>query len=275
MAEPSPTMTLNEAAEHLGVHYMTAYRYVRLGKLPAVKEGSTWKVDGADVEALLGPADPVPDGRPKKRTDWSARFEDRILAGDESGAWSVIEAALASGLDPSSTYLEVIGPALRNVGSAWEAGAIDIAQEHRATRISTRTIGRLGPRFSSRGRRRGTVVLGTSAGDAHGLGTTMVADLLRSANFQVDDMGANVPPASFVFAAEQANRLVGVGISAFMSDNDDAIMATIEALREVTDALILVGGPAIAGDTHATRLGADGFAADGAAAVERFLAAGQ
>ncbi len=91
----------------------------------------------------------------------------------------MIEAGLASGLDPSSIYLEVIGPALRNVGSAWEAGSVDIAEEHRATRIASRLIGRLGPRFASRGRRRGTVVLGTCAGDAHGLGTTMIADLLR------------------------------------------------------------------------------------------------
>ncbi len=68
-----------------------------------------------------------------------------------------------------------------------------------------------------------------------------------SHNFQVDDLGPNVPAASFVFAAEQANRLVGIGISAFSSDNDDAITATIDALRAVTDVAILVGGPAIAG----------------------------
>jgi len=33
----SGDLTLHEAAELLGVHYMTAYRYVRLGLLPAVK----------------------------------------------------------------------------------------------------------------------------------------------------------------------------------------------------------------------------------------------
>ena len=33
-------LTLHEAAELLGVHYMTAYRYVRLGVLPAVKVGA-------------------------------------------------------------------------------------------------------------------------------------------------------------------------------------------------------------------------------------------
>jgi len=42
-------MTLQEAAERLGVHYMTAYRYVRTGKLPAEKVGVHWMVDRTDV----------------------------------------------------------------------------------------------------------------------------------------------------------------------------------------------------------------------------------
>ena len=33
-------VTLHEAAERLGVHYMTAYRYVRTGRLPAERDGA-------------------------------------------------------------------------------------------------------------------------------------------------------------------------------------------------------------------------------------------
>ena len=36
-------LTLHEAAEELGVHYMSAYRYVRLGLLDATKRGGVWK----------------------------------------------------------------------------------------------------------------------------------------------------------------------------------------------------------------------------------------
>ena len=38
-------LTLHEAAEELGVHYMSAYRYVRLGLLDAAKRGGVWKVE--------------------------------------------------------------------------------------------------------------------------------------------------------------------------------------------------------------------------------------
>ena len=36
---------LREAAERLGVHYMTAYRHVRTGRLPAVQRGGRWYMD--------------------------------------------------------------------------------------------------------------------------------------------------------------------------------------------------------------------------------------
>ena len=37
-------LTLQEAADELGVHYMTAYRYVRLGVMEASKSGGVWQV---------------------------------------------------------------------------------------------------------------------------------------------------------------------------------------------------------------------------------------
>ena len=53
-------VTLHEAAERLGVHYMTAYRRVRMGILPARKIGGTWWIDPADLDrpvtASAGPA---------------------------------------------------------------------------------------------------------------------------------------------------------------------------------------------------------------------------
>src|SRR4051794_37336472 len=47
------TFTLREAAERLGVHYMTAYHYVRTGRIPARQRGRMWEVRRADVDALL------------------------------------------------------------------------------------------------------------------------------------------------------------------------------------------------------------------------------
>ena len=52
---PKKPLTLQQAADKLQVHYMTVYRYVRTGKLPATRVGSVWQVDPDDL-AQLKPA---------------------------------------------------------------------------------------------------------------------------------------------------------------------------------------------------------------------------
>ena len=63
---PKKPLTLLQAADKLGVHYMTVYRYVRTGKLPATRVGGAWQVDPDDL-ARLKPARPpllAQPGRP-------------------------------------------------------------------------------------------------------------------------------------------------------------------------------------------------------------------
>ena len=69
-------MTLQQAAAFLGVHYMTVYRYVRLGLLPARKDGARWRVERADVEAFKAAAEGVTaNGRHagRRRAPWAER----------------------------------------------------------------------------------------------------------------------------------------------------------------------------------------------------------
>ena len=72
------TLSLQEAADALGVHYMTAYRYVRLGLLSATKEGASWKVPASEVDRLRTerlPAEPGrrPSGRSLEPAPWAGR----------------------------------------------------------------------------------------------------------------------------------------------------------------------------------------------------------
>ena len=197
MARPRRPITLQEAADRLGVHYMTAYRYVRTGRLPARREGVQWMVDPAEL-ARMRPPERTTRGHGTVRSEGPAKLAARMVAGDEAGAWSVVEAALASGVDPADVYLDLLVPALEVVGEGWAAGELTVADEHRATAIALRLVGRLGPRFARRGRKRGTVVVGAPAGEQHGIPSAILADLLRGVGFEVLDMGANTPAASFV-----------------------------------------------------------------------------
>ena len=48
-------LNLKQVARALDVHYMTAYRYVRQGRLPAVRSGNVWLVDPDDVAPTEAP----------------------------------------------------------------------------------------------------------------------------------------------------------------------------------------------------------------------------
>src|SRR5688572_17826902 len=268
MPNDPDSITLQEAADSLGVHYMTAYRYVRTGRLPAMREGVKWMVRPADIEALRTPVgERSPKGRAK--SEGPAKLAARMVAGDEAGAWALLDAMLGSGTDPLELYLDILVPALRAVGDGWARGELSVADEHRAAAVAQRLVGRLGPRFARRGRKRGTVVVGAPRGEPHGLPCAIVADLLRGAGFEVLDMGADSPAESFVDSVQRANRLVAVLIGVTSRRHDAAVRETTQALQAAGILVpILVGGAAVTDERHARRLGADGWSgADGRSAL--------
>jgi excisionase family DNA binding protein len=252
MTDPGGGLTLDEVADRLGLHYMTVYRYVRTGRLPASRVGRTWSVDPADVDALARQEPAATAGT--RRSAGSAgsaagRLEQRLLAGDEAGAWSVVEEALVGGLDAERVLVEVVAAALRAVGERWHRGEASVADEHRATAVATRVIARLGPRFAHRGPARGTVVLGTPAGDHHALPTAILRDLLRSRRFEVVDLGADVPAESWAEAVAHpgtGSPLVAVGIAASTPGLGVTLGRAVAAIRSAAPVPILLGGSAAA-----------------------------
>ena len=263
-------LSLAEVAQLLGVHYMTAYRYVRTGRLRATKRGGSWVVDAEDLEqfrsstppsmasppptGVVAPSDGEPGKRvsaPKARRAYAGRLEDRLVHGDEAGAWAIVEEALGSSMTPEDVYTAVMAPAMASIGERWARDELDIEDEHMASTTVQRLAARLGPRFARRGRHRGTVVLGAPAGDAHGIPVMLMADLLRGRGFDVVDLGANTPPAAFARTAAGVDRLVAIGICATRADNDDAISAAVAAIADATDAPVILGGQGVDDATEA------------------------
>jgi excisionase family DNA binding protein len=250
------TLSLRECADRLGVHYMTAYKYVRHGRLAATKVGPEWRVRGGDLEAFLaGPASGGP-------APWADRLEARLIAGDHAGAWGVVEAAMSSGLDPAAVYVRLLAPALRDIGEGWAQGTITVADEHRATVTAARLLGRLGPRFVHRGRSRGRVVIGTPPGERHALAVSMAADHLRGAGWEVIELGCDLPVADFVRVVREAGRVSAIAVSVTIEQAMRPAHDLIRSLRFADLGPILLGGGAVTPEA-ALRFGADAWAADG------------
>jgi MerR family transcriptional regulator, light-induced transcriptional regulator len=268
--EAGRPLTLQEVADLLGVHYMTVYRYVRLGLLEASKVAGTWQVTPAALAELRDRSAVVPASpwRGRRRAPWAERLEHRLVAGDARGSWSVIEAALAAGAELDEVYLDIVATALRTIGRRWAEGTLDVAVEHRASVITGRLLGRLGPRFHRRGRSRGAVVLGAPAGEHHALPLALLADVVRGRGWDVSDLGADVPARSFARTAAATRQLRMVGVSISTPESMRAGEETIAALRGALNGVpILAGGHAVVDEVHARAIGADGWAPHGRAVV--------
>jgi methanogenic corrinoid protein MtbC1 len=181
----------------------------------------------------------------------------RLVDGDESGAWTVAEAALTGGASAEEVVVDGVGAAMRAVGDRWAAGELTVDDEHRASGVANRLVGRLGPLAARRGPKRGTVILGCPAGERHGLPTALAANVLRGRGYHVIDLGADVPADAFAAAVAKAEQPVAAAIGVTAGNRDRAVRAIIRAvLTRSPEVAILVGGAAVADEVHAARLGA-------------------
>ena len=260
--DDSEIISLRAAAEKLGVHYMTAYRYVRLGTLPAQKVGGTWQVRIEDLRPLRSAAAAQPGPIGIRWSPYRTQLFDRLIAGDEHAAWSIIERALVRGAPARDIHLELMVSVLQDIGDAWAKGNIDIAAEHRASTVAVRLVGRLGPHFARRGPKLATIVIGAAAGDYHSLPLAILGDIMRGEGFTILDLGPNTPPDSFVQSTHTYDDTIAVSISVGSDETLDAARHTAALLHEqVPDIHVFIGGPAITSEHDARNLGADEYGA--------------
>lgn len=241
MAHPPP-VELRAAADELGVHYQTAYRWVRNGQLPATKVAGKYAVDPQDLADFAARrASPTPVSAPGQRRleGQSGRMHDALRSGDDPGARAIARRLVEEGTPLKDLITEVLSPPLRQIGQAWHDGEFPIWVEHRASAIVERILGEVTP--TPRGRRRGTAMVAAVTGDLHGLPTAMAAAALRDDNWRVEHLGANMPPEDLVEFCTSHDVTVAV-LSVTNSQVQPAVSRAATLLRGA-GIPVVVGGP--------------------------------
>lgn len=233
---------LQEAADSLGVHYQTAYRWVRTGRLPAQLVGGRYLIDRAALERVdqerWTPRRPTTPSRARLERQAEAAHV-ALRDGDEATVRAIARGLVDDGARLADVVQSVFVPPLRAIGQAWHDGALPIWVEHRASAIVERTLGELSP--NPRGRRRGVAMVAAVSGDRHSLPTTMAAVALRNVNWYVHHLGADMPGDELVrFCAEHA---VDVAVISVTNPEVASLAAsTAQQLRQAGTPTV-VGGP--------------------------------
>lgn len=237
------TIDLQVAARHLGVHYQTAYKWVRSGQLPAAMVMGAYSLDRTAVAQFAERrARPVRPRAPRPRTDFaglSRRVHGHLVAGEERQVARLISGLVEDGVSMTAVARDVLVPALRDIGEEWRGGRLGISAEHRASGIVDRILGEHCP--NPRGRRRGAAVVAALSGDRHVLPTTLAAISLREDHWLVHHLGADLPPEELMrFCQEEDVDLVVLTVT--VSKLHRAAARTAVQLEKL-GVRALVGGP--------------------------------
>ncbi len=236
------SLDLDEVATEAGVHYQTAYRWVRAGKLTADVVGGRYRIKRHDLvdflDARSAPTRPKPPG-PRRLERAAEKMHTALSTGDELSARDLARSIIAEHTAVADLIQQVLVPPLRRIGQDWHDGKLSIWVEHRASAITERVLGEISPR--PRGRRRGSVMVAAVSGDRHSLATTMAAVTLRDNNWFVHHLGADMPPEELVrFCGEHE---IDVAVLTLVNPDSIELAHATGARIGATGTPVVVGGP--------------------------------
>ncbi len=191
-----------------------------------------------------------------------------IETGDRSTATAQTTAALEEGVSPE-TILGAMVEGMDHIGEKFKRNEVFVPEMLIAARAMKEAMAILEPELVKSGHKPvATAVIGTVQGDLHDIGKNLVAMMWKGANFNVVDLGTNVPADKFVEAAKAHDAQI-IGLSALLTTTMPAMKQTVQLVREAgcDGVKVLIGGAPIT-QSFADEIGADGFAADAASAVQ-------
>ena len=170
--------------------------------------------------------------------------------------------ALLSDKKPLEIVESFIVPALDDVGKDYEIGKLFLPQLIKAAEAAKSAFEILaGVMEKSDGNSKGSVILATVYGDVHDIGKNIVKTIFENYNFNVIDLGRDVPPEKIVEAVEQGRANI-VGLSALMTTTVASMKETIAKLKSSCPDVKIIAGGAVLTPELAKFAGADFYAKD-------------
>ena len=199
-------------------------------------------------------------------------FADEVLAHEVNTLADIIIGHLDREVAPETLFIQLIAPTARELGEKWnrdECDFVDVTMGLWRLQLLLRTIAVWAPPPDGWALKTHRALFTTMPRDQHSLGTLMIGECFQRAGWDVETL---IEP-------EQSEILLALGSSSFdvvgLTVTTDFYIAQVPklltAMRSVScnpKLAIMIGGPAIGYDPElARKLGADGTAADAAAAL--------
>ncbi len=194
-------------------------------------------------------------------------ISEALQKGKADEVKTLVTQALEEKVDVKKVLEEGLIAGMDIIGGRFKRNEIYIPEVLIAARAMHAGMSILEPLLAEHGIKMiGKVAIGTVKGDLHDIGKNLVAMMYKGAGFDVQDLGVDVPAEKYVQAADDGVDIVG--FSALLTTTMVQMKNIVESLKEKgSKAKILIGGAPVT-QNYCDEIGADGYAADAATAVE-------
>jgi 5-methyltetrahydrofolate--homocysteine methyltransferase len=203
-------------------------------------------------------------------SDTLQQIAEKLYDGSAPDVAALVQQALDEGVGPGEVLTGGLVVGMDAVGRDFKAGELFVPEVLIAARAMHAGMDILKPLLAeSNVQSAGKYIVGTVKGDLHDIGKNLVRMMVEGGGFEVVDLGVDVSPESWVDAVREHQPDI-MGLSALLTTTMTNMKGVIEAIEEagLRDSVkIMIGGAPVT-DAYAQEIGADGYAADAATAVD-------
>ena len=234
--------------------------------------GSTTAITGSSAGGNAGGATggnpPVRGGSEQRsasegETSPTSHLSNAIIHGLKTDAAAATRELLKN-TEALTIINEHLIPGLDYVGKRFEKKTMYLPQLLMAAEAAKAAFGEIREYMEKSGKKgapKGKIIIATVKGDIHDIGKNIVKVLLENYDFEVIDLGKDVPPEVVVEACKKDHVML-VGLSALMTTTVAAMEETIKLLRKECPWTKTCVGGAVMTQEYADQIGADFYGKD-------------
>jgi len=203
-------------------------------------------------------------------TDPMDVIKNAVIGGKHGDIKALVQKALEAGLDPNAIINDALIAAMDVVGKDFGTGKIFVPEMLVSAVTMKNGLEVVKPLLvGDQAQSRGTVIMATVKGDLHDIGKNLVSMMLEGAGFKTIDLGVDLSVEKLLDKVKEIQPQV-LGLSALLTTSMPEMKRVIEELeaKGMRRGLKVMVGGAPVDRTFAEKIGADGYGANAAEAVE-------
>ena len=187
----------------------------------------------------------------------------------EDGVDELTRQAIESGVSANDILTQGLMPGMNRIGTKFSNNEAFVPDLLMAAKAMNAGMVRLKPFFDTgEAVHRGTIAIGTVQGDLHDIGKNLVRMILEGGGWKVIDLGVDTSAEKFLACMEE-HPGCAVGISALLTTTMMNMESVVKTIKEKhPDAFVMVGGAPLTQE-FSDKIGADAYAPDPQAALDR------